>query len=327
MTGFLSAVKADLLDRRLLPLVALVVAALLGAVAYAVLGGGAGEATPASVAASAPAGSSGVAISQKSSESAVAETTSGVSHQHHGSARNPFVPLVKPKAQTSTASSSTGSSSGEASSGSQGTSGSSGSGGSGSTTPPPSTPPKPSKPSKPKTVYHVAVLFGQLPAAPATEAAQLTPYESLKLSAPLPSAQQPLVVFRGVVAGGKSATFTIVSEAILHGEASCLPSASQCQAIDLREGQAEQLEYLAASGQAVVYELKVVSIVSTKASSAAVKSMMRGESKAGREALSHAGLVTLPGLRYTSRPGVLVFAAHKALSARAHASAHRGHGR
>ena len=46
MTDFLSSLKADLLDRRLLPLVALVAVGLVAAVAYAVLGGGSSAATP-----------------------------------------------------------------------------------------------------------------------------------------------------------------------------------------------------------------------------------------------------------------------------------------
>jgi hypothetical protein len=166
----------------------------------------------------------------------------------------------------------------------------------------------------------VAVLFGVLPAAATAPTEQLTPYENLKLLTPLPSAQQPLIVFRGVTAGGKSATFTLVGEAILHGQATCLPSASQCEALDLQAGHAEQLEYLPPDGQTITYELKVVSIASGKASSAAVKSVLRGESKVGRELLSHAGLMAIPDLRSSSQVGVLVFAGHPAFAGRADAA-------
>ncbi|MGO9322644.1 MAG: hypothetical protein ACLQBY_17835 [Solirubrobacteraceae bacterium] len=334
MSEFLSSVKADLTDRRLLPLVVLVAVALVGAVAYAVLGGGSSTATPAAAVAGAPAtASSGVAISQASPEKAVAETTSGASIQRGGSARNPFTPLPGSKATSSTsaasssASKSTGagtSSSGAGSGAGSSGSSSSGSGSTGSST---TTPSKPSTPAKPKTIYHVAVLFGVLPAGATPQTAQLTPYETLKLLAPLPSAVQPLIVFRGVTVGGKSATFTLVGEAILHGDAACLPSAAQCEAIDLQSGQSEQLEYVSATGQPVVYELRIVSIVSARASSAAFKSMLRGQSKAGRELLEHAGLVAVPDLRYSSRAGVLVFAGHPAFAARARAAARRRHGR
>jgi len=116
-----------------------------------------------------------------------------------------------------------------------------------------------------------------------------------------------------VTAGGKSATFTLVSEAILHGEATCLPSASQCEAIDLPPGKSEQLEYIAPSGEVSLYELRIVSIVSAKATTGAVKEMLRGTSRAGRELLRHAGLQRIPYLLHSaSQIGVLVFSAHGA---------------
>ena len=334
ISELLSSVKADLTDRRLLPLVALVVAALVGAVAYVVIGGGSSAPTSPTAASNAPAtASAGVAISQTSPEKAVAEMTGGVSVQRHGSAHNPFTPLPAEKTAStassssskssgSSSSSSSSSSSGSSGSSSTGSSGSGSTGGSGTTTPS-----KPSTPAKPKTVYHVAVLFGALPAGSTPQTAQLTPYESLKLLQPLPEARQPLIVFRGVTSGGKSATFTLVGEAILHGEAACLPSASQCEAIDLQPGKTEQLEYVSATGQPALYELRVVSIVSAKASSAAFKSQLRGESKVGRELLQHAGLLALPDLHYSAQTGVLVFAAHHAFGARAGAAARRRHGR
>ena len=114
--------------------------------------------------------------------------------------------------------------------------------------------------------------FGVIPAGLTAASAQLTPYANLKRQQPLPSAKQPLVVFRGVTAGGKSATFTLVGEAILRGGAKCLPSASQCQAIDLKTGQTEELEYLPPTGAAVTYELQLVDITSTKATASAARS-------------------------------------------------------
>jgi hypothetical protein len=323
MSEFLSSVKADLLDRRLVPLVALVVLALIGAVAYAVLGGGSSPAAPKTAAVStgsAIAGSpSGLAVSQVSPEKAVAETTGGVSQQRQGAVHNPFTPLPEPKTKTATlpqaASSSTAASSSSSSS-SQGSGGSS-----------PTEPSKPSTPAKPKIVYHVAVLFGVLPVGTTALTAQLTPYENLKLLAPLPSASQPLIVYRGVTLGGKSATFTLIGEAILHGEAKCLPSETQCEAIDLKPSQSEQLEYITATGEPANYELRVVSIAGTTASAAAVKSVLRGESEAGRELLSHDGLMAVPDLSNSSQPGVLVFAGHRAFAASASGAVRHARGR
>jgi hypothetical protein len=325
MSEFLGSLKADLFDRRLLPLVALVAVALIAAIAYVALGGSSSTTTPTAAIASTPAtASTGLATSQTTPETAVAEVTSGAAVQHHGSARNPFTPLpgtgAKSASTGSTSTTTTPSSSSSSSSESSSSSSSSGSAG-GST---PTTPSKPSKPAKPKTVYHVAVQFGQLPVSATTP---LTPYENLKLLTPLPSSALALIVFRGVTAGGKSATFTLVGEAILHGQGKCLPSATQCEAIDLQSGKAEQLEYLSETGQVLSYELQVVSITSEKASTAAVKLALHGESKPGRELLSHDGLLAIPYLHYSANAGVLVFAGHGAFAARAHASAHGRHRR
>ncbi len=325
MNEFLSSVKADLLDRRLLPIVALVVLALVGAIAYAVLGGGS-AATPTAAVSAAPATvPAGLAVTQVTPEKAVAETTGGVTEQRRGSAHNPFTPL--PEAKEKTATSTTSGSSSPSTTNSSSSSSESSSQSSGGSSP--AAPSNPSTPAKPKTIYHVSVLFGELPAGLTPAQAQLTPFEALKLLTPLPSPQQPLIIFRGVTAGGKSATFTIAGEEILHGEAKCLPSASQCEAIDLKAGQTEQLEYLSPGGQTIVDELRIVSIVSDKATSAAFESVLRGESKAGRKLLEHAGLVSIPDLRYSARAGVLVFAGHPAFAAKARdaARARERHGR
>ncbi|HYB22313.1 MAG TPA: hypothetical protein VED41_00850 [Solirubrobacteraceae bacterium] len=157
-------------------------------------------------------------------------------------------------------------------------------------------------------MYHVAVLFGVASTNGTPSGVPLTPFENLALLTPLPSAKQALIVFRGVNAGGASATFTIVSEAILHGKGKCLPSETQCQAIELKPGQSEQLEYLSASGTPLVYELQLVSIKAGEGTGQTAGSVLRHESKAGRELLKSERLVALPGLRYSAQAGVLVLA-------------------
>lgn len=326
MTEFLTALKADLTDRRLLPMLLAAAAVLAGAVAYAVLSGGS-SATPPSAVATATPPSSGIAVTQDTPEKAVAEVTSGSSHQRHGVARNPFIPLPEARAaastngSTSTSTGKTGATSTGGATTKAGSGSSSGSSEKSGTTEKP-TPKTPSKPTKPQVLYHVAVLFGVIPAGVSQTEAVLTPFLNLPLLSPLPSAKQSLLVFRGVTAGGKSATFTLVSEAILHGNATCLPSAAQCQALDLAPGQTEQLEYISPTGEVTVYELRIVSIVAAKASTAAVKSLLHGQSKAGRELLRQSGLTTIPYLRSSSQAGVLVFSGHGARAARAHAAAH-----
>jgi hypothetical protein len=172
----------------------------------------------------------------------------------------------------------------------------------------------------------VAVLFGVLPPGTAPLNAPLTPHANLKLLAPLPSAKQPLVIFRGVTAGGKSAAFTLVGELIIHGNAACLPSTTQCALILLKPGQAEQLEYLPPEGVPVTYELRIASIAQAKASAASLKRASASESKAGRALLGAAGLRALGGLRYSQTAGVLVFPRGHASAARAHAAVQGLHG-
>jgi hypothetical protein len=321
MNEFLSSVKADLLDRRMLPLVVVVAVLLVGAIGFVVLGGGSGPSTHVVAISTGSSTAGGLTTSQANHEEAVAETTNNTSAQHAGKAHNPFTPLPSPQAKTASSTSAVSSTaSSSAASGS-----SSGSAAKGSSEPAP-TPAAPAKPAKPKTSYHVAVLFGIVPAGATPLTVQLTPYENLKLLTPLPS-NQPLIVYRGVTSGGKSATFTLVGEAILHGEGTCLPSASQCQAVDLKAGQAEQLEYLQSDGQIVSYELRVVSIAAFKASAASLGNVLRGASKAGRAVLRRNGLMSLPFLRYSSQPGVLVFPAHQLSAAGAHLAGHARRGR
>jgi hypothetical protein len=321
MTDFLNSLKADLLDRRLLPILALVGVGLVAALAYAVLGGGSKATTTPPVATAHVPGGIAVSESKGSPVQSVAETTSGASAQRRGYAHDPFslLPGAAQAVAASTAATTTRTSSSTTTSGSPTTTTKSGTstpaqGESKSTaTPMPTTPPKTTT-----TVYHVSVLFGVLPAVAPPPGVALTPYTNLKLLTPLPSARQPLIIFRGVTAGGKNAIFTVVGEVILRGNAVCLPSASQCQEIELKPGQTEQLEYLQPNGQAVNYELRIVSVAAAKASSAAVARMRSGVSQAGRALLRDAGLVAIPGLRFSSVVGVLTYVGHPASAARAH---------
>ncbi|HTY97580.1 MAG TPA: hypothetical protein VMB91_11115 [Solirubrobacteraceae bacterium] len=330
VTDYLRALREDLRDRRLLPLVVLAGVAMVGAIAFVVLGGSGGSSTPttASTGAATPSGaaeSSSLPLSHDDTSNAVAETTVGTSVQHGGGSRNPFVVLpnvaaaeaaAEAKAKTSTSESSSGSSSGGSSSSeppssSSGSSGSGGSSSEGSSKSGGSSGGKSggskSKPSEPKTVYDVSVLFGEVTPGTSGQGAGLTPYESLKLYTPLPSQEEPLVVYRGVSNKGRTATFTVATETILQGPGKCLPSAFECKAIQLQEGQNEQLQYLKPGTQNVQsYELRLVSITSSNASKASVASIVNAQSRAGMEVLRRANLVAIPGLGMSSLAGVLV---------------------
>ncbi|HEX4482731.1 MAG TPA: hypothetical protein VH081_03015 [Solirubrobacteraceae bacterium] len=337
MNKFFSSLKGDLLDRRLMPFVALLAVALLAAIGYAAFAGSSSSTPPAASApTSAPVAGIAVSAVKSDAEPGAGETT-GAAKQSANAGRNPFSSPSETKAKTaSSTSSTTSSSSASATSESSGaaaggsSSGSTESASGGSSSPSSSseaTPAKPKAKKQPQTSYKVEVLFGATTAGTPALSAQLPAFANLKRQQPLPSDSHALVVYRGVIDGGKSATFTLVGEAILRGEATCLPSTAQCQAIELKQGQTEELEEAQLGSAPVVYELYLASIKASESSTTA-KGASIGESKAGLHLLRVDGLQALPGLRYSPAKGVLVFASHRAFSARAHAAVrHSAHSR
>lgn len=339
MNELLASIRADLTDRRLFPAVALVALLLIAAVAYAVLGGSSSAPTPrAATGTSSGVTGGGLSVSSEAPEQAVAETTDGFKEQKGGTARNPFTPLPGTGSSATVASSSTPATSSAGSSSTTGSSASSTSSGAAAPTTTPSSggsssagsgsssagSGKGSEKKKAKTVYDVAIEFGEVPPGTTPEDAQLTPYAKLRLQTPLPTAQQPLIVFRGVTPKGRSATFTLVGEAILSGTGACLPSASQCEAVDVKPGETEQLSYIAPTGQTTVYELRVLGITAEKNAKTARAAW--ASSKAGEQLLRLRGITSLPFLRYSSQPGVLVFAPRRASAARARIALVRARG-
>jgi hypothetical protein len=268
MNEILQSLKSDLLDRRMLPILLALGVLLAGAVAYVVLAGGASEAgapTAAGALNSSPViPGSALAVTQapENPHAAVAETTDGARYRHKPGKRNPFTPLASPQAKSASTGTSTNPSVPSPSSSSTSTNvekSSPSSTGAGGTETTPSTPVKPAPKKKPRTVYLVTVQFGLLPST-AGELSQLTPYADLKRLQPLPSKDDERLIFAGARGNGKGAVFELSREAILKGPGTCIPSAAQCEAIDLAVEQSEELTYLEPDGQSVPYELKVVSI-------------------------------------------------------------------
>ncbi|HEY2536778.1 MAG TPA: hypothetical protein VGI24_07325 [Solirubrobacteraceae bacterium] len=309
MRNFLDSLRSDLLDRRFVPVLALLGVALIAALAFAVLGGGSSTsstppATSPATGASGPAGTVAITPAPAANE-AVAETTSGA-HQHSKAPRNPFTPLPSSKAKSATASTPAKSSSASSSSPSSGSSSSS-STSTGGSKPKTETTPKPAAPVKRVYIhYHVTAEFGLVPAvaegAP-PQPAQLKTYPNMSLDEPLPSKTNPQLVFLGVVLRtGKDAVFALTGAAILHGNGVCKPSPTQCQAIQLPVGQSETLEVVEANGQSATYELKLVSISKSVGSASAAKAdaASAASSKAGRTLLHRAGLSALPRAHYAT---------------------------
>lgn len=315
MSGLLQSLKSDLLDRRLLPFLALLGVALAGAIAFVVLGGGSSSSpAPAPVAANSATPSSGsLSVSQapENPHAAVAETTNGAHYQHHSGSRNPFTPLPSAKASSSTGSSSSSSTGTAKSTGSTSSTGGStpSTSPSAPVTPTPSTPsqPTPAKKRSNQPVYLVAALFGLAPTVPG-QLSQLTPYDNLKRLEPLPSPTEPRVVFAGVTDGGNSALFALAGEAILKGEGTCVPSETQCEAVALAQGKSEELSYLVGE-QTVTYELHLVTIAKREASAARAARLNRRD-RAGETLIRRLAPNVLHHLRFSAAKSVLVYVAH-----------------
>jgi hypothetical protein len=330
MNDFLNSLKADLLDRRLLPLFGLVLVALLAAVGYAVTGGGGSSTPPVGGRTPVASGTGGLVASQAQPKvsQAVAETTNGGPGQSKGPAHDPFAAIPGAnKAPSGTAPSVKGTAAAGTAAAGSGSAGSStpstASKGTTPTTPAaPAAPSKPAAPAKPKTIYSVSLQFSPVAAAAHN-------YAGLTKATPLPSAKEKLIEFLGVTVTSKStsAAFLITGEEILSGEGSCLPSALQCKMIDLKEGRSEKVEFISPTGAPVAYELRVVKIASTTASAARVKTVLRAQRRTERELLRSGGILKVAGLHYSSQAGVLLFNVRRAFGARAHgALAHRRHG-
>jgi hypothetical protein len=301
ITEFLQALRADLLDRRMLAVLSAGAVLLLAAIAYVVLGS---ESAPTPVtpiapatASSAASGTTGIAVSQvaKGSTGAVAEVTSGESLQHGGPTRDPLAAPAGDVAGTS--SNKTASVSGTSSPSSTGGSGaaSAPAATSPATTSPskasptktspaktsptktspaktspaktsptktsPATEPRATTPQKAPSGHSVDVLFGLVPAGTTTLVEDLTPYGNLRTVTPFPSAAENLIELVAVSASADAARFRFIQPMIPSGVAKCIPSPTHCEAIDLKPGTFEQLEYAPPSGgPTLLYQLELVKI-------------------------------------------------------------------
>ena len=332
MSDFFKAIKDDLTDRRLLPIVICVGVLLLGAVAYAALaGGGSGSSPSAAVAvAHTPGASAGIAVSQAENDLRAGPRRDDQRQRLTAPRRRPRPLRAAPRHDHRV--------------GDEGRRGLAAHrarvGGSASSSSrrlrielleqrqlanrAPATPTRARRRSrKPSTTWRCS--SASCRAASTPENAELPSYENLTKPTPLPNSKEALIEFLGVtvshVGTQYSATFALEGEVILHGTGTCRPSAAQCKVLDLKEKETEQLEYLTATGELATWELRVVSITSSKASSAAVASAAartRRTPRARRSAGAH--VLGDAGMRYSAQSGLIVLVGHPAFG---HAASRR----
>ena len=116
---------------------------------------------------------------------------------------------------------------------------------------------------------------------------------------------------------GKGALFALNGEVILHGPGECLPSSTQCEAVKVQEGGAEQLEFLPANGgQSVTYEVRVTRISPVAVTASAARLIAKAQARVARQLFAPPnGALRSSAFRWASDVGAFV-AGHGAFGAR-----------
>jgi hypothetical protein len=145
--------------------------------------------------------------------------------------------------------------------------------------------PQPTPKKKTYELYELAVRFG------ATEGALQR--RSVKRLQALPSADEPVLIYLGVLKDKKTAVFMLDSGVVAQGDGECKPSGTTCETVQLREGETEFFdvapveggseEDASAGGQ---YQLDVIKIRKKKTTNAKqAKSAKARVSKQGQQVL------------------------------------------
>jgi hypothetical protein len=276
----LRSLLRDLIERRLWPVVLLLVVAAVAVPMYL------GRSSSDDDATNVPQPNITAQAGDKASKAAVTIDTSADESDGAGRVRNPFKQHAAKAAADKTKSADTSSSDKSSESGgaapsdssSGGSSPSGGDTGSGGTTPSGTT----DDTKKPADVTHVSLHLGPL--------GQLTTFKDVARLSPLPSAGNPLFVFTGVLKDGKTAVL-LPSSTVQIGEesdVSCKPSNKSCQKLELEQDDTVFFK-LAGDAAGTQYQLDVVTVHLKKGESAKAAAAALGRhSKAGAAMLRDA---------------------------------------
>jgi hypothetical protein len=295
--SFLQSIWTDLVEKRLLPVVALLVVAII-AVPF-VLGGKKDSSSSTPIAAVPPTPQSD---GDPGDLTAVKRVIAVARHGAPGIKRSPF---TQPKAAAAKSNAPSSTQTPATTPGNPG-------GGGGSTPPyiPPSTPPyvpptTPKAPASPSD-YRVTLRVGQ--------AGNLQVHKDVERLTPLPSTVDPFMVFMGVTDNGKTAVFLLSSDAKATGDGTCKPSPASCQTVEMKAQDVEffDVDTSGTGSDPVQYELDLTRIIKT-ASSGSSSSSGSGSSTAalhtGQQVVDRsraAGSPALSGYSYDPHTGALV---------------------
>jgi len=151
--------------------------------------------------------------------------------------------------------------------------------------------------------------------------------EDIPRLTPLPNANHPIVVFLGTRRDRATAVFLVSTDVHVQGLGQCVPSARDCEAIELREGEVALLDFTQADGTVAQYELDLdrVTLHQTTSQALAQKAYARS-SRRGRLLLGgsvHSSFDSVAPRRrlpfhYVARNGVLHIAPWASKRARSH---------
>jgi hypothetical protein len=283
----LDLIWQPLLQRRLLPVAILLIAALV-AVPFLLKKDAEPVAPPAPV----PAADSGSQADDATAQPLVSLVADGERSKRRrvlGARKNPFEPAPAAKAEATpqpqaaaTEETTGGAPAGDEGQGGSDTTTTGGATTPGTTTPPASTPPASTPPAAAKPeyeLYSLSVRFG-------TTEGDLPKLNLPRLKA-LPSAETPVLVYLGLAKDNKTAVFMVDSNVEPQGDGTCKPSPANCETIHLRVGDTEFFDVKDEAGAIVAqYELDLLNIRrKTTSSAAAAKAARAKVSKAGRRVL------------------------------------------
>jgi len=129
---------------------------------------------------------------------------------------------------------------------------------------------------------------------------------------PLPANVDGEIVYLGVSHHGKKAVFLLTdavpAKLTASSSVTCLPSASDCQVIELEPGQQLQLKPTSGSGSLATFTFKLSSIqATTYGSSAAAKSARTSASAVGEQIVSQSTSTALASFFYDAGTGALLY--------------------
>lgn len=294
MNELLESIRSDLLSRRMLPALVVALVALVAAVGYAVTSGGSSATPTVSTPSSPPPSPTAtlpVVTAQANPHEAVAETPGGTRYQSSDPTRNPFTPL-------STSTSPSGKSAAGSKSGGSSTSTKTGSSSNGATTggspPAPATKPPAKVAPKPTHTGLSSTQSYEVALSLTSQGGNLDAIDSLERLSGLPSEQQPLLVYLGVLEGGKHALFVVQPGTVVSGPGGCTPGPTDCEILSLAPGQIESLAVSTGGVDSGVALFAVTAIKVDNHPTVAAADRARREAAAYGRALLQAS--TLPAL-------------------------------